>query len=307
MSGGMATYAPVSSGILSRLVDEVEEGGPVAQALAEHPDAGAPLFCMRALSGVRWLVLSGLAPDLEAHLRNLTSGIGDPTYVEQTWLLFRDAMLKNPGEIRAALDRPIQQHQPGRAAALLSGLGMLGAPRVRLLELGACAGLNLLVDRYRWFGPDWEWGDADSPVRLATDGRNPGDIRIVERAGCDLVPRDPADPADSLIVRSFLPPERDIEQLELDDALTLASRFGVQVDKADAVEWLEAKLSAVEEDRSIYTVVWHSLFWSYLDPQQQTQIERLLSRAACKRKVARVSFEPHEWETAPRLQITVYS
>jgi hypothetical protein len=184
---------------------------------------------------------------------------------------------------------------------------MLAAPRVRLLELGACAGLNLLVDRYRWFGHGWEWGDADSSVRLATDGRHPGDVHIVDRAGCDLFPRDPADPADALILRSFLPHERDIEQLELDDAMALAARCGVRVDKADAIGWLKAELAADADDRSTYTVVWHSLFWPFLGPRQQRDAELLLSRAALSRRVARVSFEPHEWETAPRLQLTVYS
>ena len=112
MSAAMKSYAPMSSGVSVRLAGELESQGPVAQLIGDHPDAAAPLFCMRALAGVRWLVLSGLAPALEAHLRHMSSRVGDPAYDERTWLLFRQTLLEHPQEIRAALDRPVQQHQP---------------------------------------------------------------------------------------------------------------------------------------------------------------------------------------------------
>ncbi|MFE6904699.1 DUF2332 domain-containing protein [Streptomyces sp. NPDC057717] len=307
MSVGLTTYAPMSSGVLARFADEIEAGGPVSGVVDGHPDAAAPLFGLRALAGVRWLVLNGRAPELFEHLLGLTAGIGDPEYAERTWQLFRQALLSHPGEIRAALDRPVQQHQPGRASLLLTGLAMLQAPRVRLLEIGACAGLNLLVDKYRWFGPGWEWGDPDSPVRLAASGPSPGAVEIVDRAGCDLAPRNAADPADAMILQSFLPHERDIEQLELDEAIALAGRYGLEVEQADAVEWLADQLDPRKANRSVCTVVWHSLFWGYLDARQQADVERLLTHAAQSTRVARVGFEPHDWSTASRLQVTVYS
>ncbi|MFC4500615.1 MULTISPECIES: DUF2332 domain-containing protein [Streptomyces] len=307
MSAGSAGYAPVSADLLARLADDAEHGGPVWSLIGGHPQAAEPLFGIRAVAGVRWLMLSGLAPELAEHLRHLTAGIGDREYATRTWQLSAQALLDHPDQTRAALDRPVQQHQPGRASVLLAALGMLGAPKVRLLELGACAGLNLLVDRYRWFGPGWEWGDPDSPVRLVAHGKAPGDLTIVERAGCDLAPRDPADPADVLILHSFLPPERDIERMELDDALALAARSEVRVDKADAADWLAAELARPAGDGDVRTVVWHSLLWGYLTPRQQTDIERVLSEAAARMPLARAGFEPHNWGLAPRLQVTVYS
>ncbi|MDX3850977.1 DUF2332 domain-containing protein [Streptomyces sp. AK02-01A] len=307
MAVGSAGYAPVSADFLARLADDIEQGGPVWTLIGGHPQAMEPLFAIRAAAAVRWLMLSGHAPELGAHLENLTSGIDDRDYAEQTWRLSTRALLDHPELTRAALDLPVQQHEPSRASVLLSALGMLGAPKVRLLEIGACAGLNLLIDQYRWFGPGWEWGDPSSPVRLAAHGRSPGDLTIVERAGCDLAPRDPADPADVLIVHSFLPPEREIQRLELDDAIALAARSDVRVDKADAVGWLAAELARPSDGGEVLTVVWHSLLWGYLTSRQQADIEKVLGEAATRMPLARVGFEPHDWTLAPRLQVTVYS
>ncbi|MCW7944361.1 hypothetical protein AAW14_20415 [Streptomyces hygroscopicus] len=307
MAAAMAPDIPVSGSMLARLTDDIVARGPISRLIAHHPEAGEPLFCLRALAGVRLLVLTGRAPDLAAHLERLTPNLGNAEYIERTWTLFRQALLSHPAEILAAMDRPVQQHQPTRAGVLLRGLGMLGAPRIRLLELGACAGLNLLLDRYRWFGPGWEWGDANSPVRLATDGPVPGDFGIVDRAGCDLAPRDAADPVDAMILRSFIPPERDIEQMELDDAMALAARTGLRIDKADVIEWLVTKLSATYDEPGVLTVVWHSLFWWYLPPEKQVAIDRILAMASRRIQLARVAFEPTSWSEAARLQVHVYS
>jgi hypothetical protein len=306
MAAGTAASAPLSAALLSRLADDLEHGGPVRELVGDHPDVATPLFGIRAVAGVNWLVLSGRAPELADHLESLISAIGDHQYTDRLWDLSVAAMRAYPEQVRAALDRPVQQHDPNRSAPLLRALGMLDSPKVRLLEIGACAGLNLLVDRYHWFGPDWEWGDRNSPVRLAASGAFPGSVTIVERAGCDLAPRNAGDPDDSLILRSFIPPEWTVARMELDDAIALAANTHVRVDAADAVEWLAAELSR-PADRDVRTVVWHSLLWEYLTPRQQTQIEELLCQAAQRMPLARACLEPHNWTLAPRLQVSVYS
>ncbi|MDX3238310.1 DUF2332 domain-containing protein [Streptomyces sp. ME03-5709C] len=306
MAAGMMKHAPISGDLLTMLADDLQHRGPIGRLIADHPDAAVPLFGVRAMAGVRLLLLTGRAPDLAAHLESFMSHLDDPVYAKHTRELFRQALLDHPNEIMAAMDRPVQQHMPSRAGILLRGLGMLAAPKIRLLEIGACAGLNLVLDRYRWFGQGWEWGDATSPVRLATAGPRPGDFSIVDRAGCDLAPRDPSDPDDAMILRSFLPQEREIEQMELDDAMRLAARSGVRVDKADAVEWLRDELSRPVE-HGVCTVLWHSLFWWYLSPADQSEIEDVLDDAARRMRLARICYEPRAWAGTPRLQTVVYS
>lgn len=300
--------APVSARILSELAGEIDRGGPVADLLCSHRAVHSPLFGIQALAGVRLLMLNGKAPELTERFATAHSaamaGEGDSTSL-LAWLAARRAIVENAGEILAALDRTVQQHQPKTAGFLLRGLTMLGAPRVRLFELGACAGLNLILDHYRWFGLGWEWGDVDSPVRLAAVGPRPHQIEIVERAGCDLQPRDAADPRHAMILRSFIPPEHDALRWDLDDAIGLASKLGIKVQQSPAGRWLREVLTP-PEDRSTLTVVWHSSFWNYLTDDERNEIETTLTAAAGSMPLARVSFEPVDWRTNPRLSVTIY-
>jgi len=301
---GMAPSASRSASILANLADDIEADGPIGRILLDHPAADSPLFALRALAGVNQLVLAGDAPELARRLS--APATADPGEDHaRIWASTRSTILTHTDRIWASLDRPVQQHQPDRAAQLLRGLSMLKAPRVRLLELGACAGLNLVLDRYHWAGPGWTWGDPRSPVRLPGVGPAPGDVTIVERGGCDLDPRDPADPRDALILRSFLAPEHDAARRQLDGAIGLAARAGVAVERASATEWLRGQLAKPSEP-DVYTVVWHSLFWLYLDEAEQSEIESVLTHAAQSRPVARVAFEPLYWVGPVRLQVTVY-
>ncbi|SDP74164.1 DUF2332 family protein [Lentzea jiangxiensis] len=305
----LRTTAPVSARILSELASELDRGGPVADLLCSHSAVHSPLFGVQALAGVRLLMLSGRAPELSRRFASAQaaamSGESDSPAL-LTWLAARDAIVENPGEVLAALDRTVQQHQPKTAGFLLRGLTMIGAPKVRLLELGACAGLNLILDHYRWFGLGWEWGDKDSPVRLAATGPQPPRLEIVDRAGCDLQPRDPADPKHAMILQSFIPPEHDSLRWDLDDAIDLAAKVGVKVARSPAGRWLRENL-VPPEGRGTYTVVWHSSFWSYLTEDERHEIETTLTAAAGSMPLARVAYESTDFRSNPRLTVTIYS
>ena len=64
---------------------------------------------------------------------------------------------------------------------------------MRVLELGASAGLNLNWDRFRYERSAAAFGPPDSPVRLPLAGTPPPALRIVARRGCDAAPLDPGD------------------------------------------------------------------------------------------------------------------
>jgi hypothetical protein len=301
--------APVSARILSELASELDRGGPVADLLCSHSAVRSPLFGIQALAGVRLLMLSGRAPELSQRFASAHTAAmaGEPDSTALlTWLATRRAILENPGDILAALDRTVQQHHPKTAGLLLRGLTMVGAPKIRLFEVGACAGLHLIPDRYRWFGLDWEWGDQTSPVRLTAAGPRPPELEIVARAGCDLQPRDPADPRHAMILRSFIPPEHDALRWDLDDAIELAAKVGVRVARSPAGRWLRENLVPPRESGTC-TVVWHSSFWPYLTEDERHEIETTLTAAAGSMPLARVAYEATDFRSNPRLTVTIYS
>lgn len=110
--------------------------------------------------------------------------------------MLRPVLADHVAELRRALDLAPQTNEVGRSACLAVGLfdavRRHGLRRVRLLEPGASAGLNLNVDRYRIIGPGWSWGPAESPLILDTEaqGVRPEAVTIIERRGCDLSPVD---------------------------------------------------------------------------------------------------------------------
>src|SRR5438067_215947 len=82
---------------------------------------------------------------------------------------------------------------------------------IRLLEIGASAGLNLLADRYTYVVGGLELGDPASPLRFEEPWAPPPPIdlvraadqlHIVSRAGCDLAPLDPSRADDQLTLLS---------------------------------------------------------------------------------------------------------
>ena len=80
---------------------------------------------------------------------------------------------------------------------------------VRLVEIGASAGLNLRWDHYRYDDGGHGWGPPGSPVRLDgpwPDGPPPFEVEatVAERAGCDLSPLDATTGDGRLTLASYI-------------------------------------------------------------------------------------------------------
>src|SRR3546814_12759680 len=79
-------------------------------------------------------------------------------------------------------------------------------PKLEVLEIGSSAGLNLLIDRYRFDLGGAGLGPTDSPVTIAPEWRGAQPkvprIEIVSTYGCDVAPMDAADPAVEARLRS---------------------------------------------------------------------------------------------------------
>ena len=142
--------SPFYADLLGRAAVDVEEGGPAARVLRGHEnDPPGSMLALRLMGAVRRRVLEGALRDME-------------------WPSFRRALADDAEAIRRLLERPVQTNEVGRCAALLPGFleaAAAGLP-LRLLEVGASAGLNLRWDRYRYEAGDFAWGDPAAPVRI---------------------------------------------------------------------------------------------------------------------------------------------
>src|SRR3954469_11343358 len=139
-------------------------------------------------------LLERTASDVEA--RELARHFGPASDPDRAWAALHALLEERAEEIgQTASERPVQTNEVGRCAALAPAMLSIAAGRpLRLLELGASAGLNL-----RWDSSRYEdlWGEQDSPVRLKDRYGDPPppfapkSIEVVERRGCDPRPIEP--------------------------------------------------------------------------------------------------------------------
>ena len=288
-----AGYASHLYGYAMRgMADDWEAGGPVRTICIGYeqapPGSALPL---RLLAGVFRLVLTGRAPELVQFYPCL-GGHADP---ELAWPVLRSVIARHLSELRAALEVPPQTNETGRSVALLAGLfdvvAAAGVQRIRLLEVGASAGLNLLVDRFRFCGSDWAYGDRSSPVRFS----DPivGEVRVVpftiaDRRGCDLHPVDATSSAGRLLLTSFVWPFDVPRHRRLANALEVADRHPVVVDRAGAAGWLRDQLQTTDD---ALPVVWHSVTQLYWTAAEIAEVDAILASQGAQQPLARVAME----------------
>jgi hypothetical protein len=269
--------------LMRAMADDWEHGGPVRQICVGWEDSPVgTVVQLRLLAGLFRLVLRGEAPELLPYYACL-GGTAPP---QEAWPDVRRVLALHVAELSAALDVAPQTNEPGRSAALLVGLfeavRRTGLTEVRLWELGASAGLNLLVDRYWIQGPGWTHGPGDSPVRLpdAVVGRavQPAAFSIVERRGCDVAPIDACSDEGRLRLRSFVWPWQLTRHDRLAGALEIAADIPVEVDRCGAADWLSVQLGD-RSDRAL-TVVWQSVTGQYWPRDEVARVDALLAEAA---------------------------
>ena len=280
-----ALGSPMYARLLDRLADDCAAGGAVAQVLADHlDDPGPSALGLRLLGSVHRLVLERRAGALGVFYPSV-GGTWDPVAGPAAVL---DLLAEEPDEVRSWLDRPPQTNEVGRAGALVGGLLHLDDDLrlpLRLVELGASAGLNLLADRFAVLeardadGREGRvlQGDPRSGVRLegAWSGRTlrpwPG-LDVVERLGCDRHPVDATTTQGRLALTAYVWPDQVHRFERLRAALALAADHPVDVRRRSAADLVDG----LDLAQGRTTVVWHSVVWQYLDADEQARVTRRL-------------------------------
>ena len=293
--------SPLYADLLARAAEDVVNGEAVYGVLEGHEDDPGPsALGLRLLGAVHRLVLRGDAPELAAHYPSAGGRPGD------AWPAFAAVLRSRRDELKRLVGNPVQTNEPGRCVALLGGfLEVARATNMplRLLEVGASAGLNLRFDRYRYELGDERWGPADSPLvircRLAGTRKPPlgAPLAVASRSGCDPRPVDPQTEEGRLTLTSYVWPDQ-LERLErLRAALAVAREVDAPVERARAADWIEARLAEPSPDTA--TVVFHSIVMQYLPDEERDRFER----AVTSHDVAWLRMEPADEAADVRLRL----
>lgn len=170
------------------------------------------------------------------------------------------------------LSRRTQTNEAGRCATLLPVLSALPGP-LALIEVGASAGLCLHPDRYS-YRYETEHGvverhPADGPSEVVLECAIPAAHvpdrmpEIAWRAGIDLDPVDPTDPAQAEWLELLVWPEHEHRRQRLRAATRVAARHPAPIIAGDLRERLPELVSRVPEGLTV--VVFHSAVMIYLD------------------------------------------
>ncbi|WP_226552730.1 DUF2332 domain-containing protein [Celeribacter naphthalenivorans] len=302
--------SPFTATLLEGFANLGLPAGPIARRITTWPGdisghgASVPLRLAGALHG---LVIEGQDPELASFYPP-----HGPTEAELHEAACA-AISRHESYVSERLNDAPQTNEVARAAALILAADALterfDLPLV-LSELGASAGLNLNFDRFRLCAPGGDFGPSDSPVILTPDWRShapkPQGFTVADRQGVDLSPRDPV--SERLRLLSFIWPDQSARFKRISAALDLAAKHPPRVDQADAIDWLEARLSQRLDGR--LHLVYHTVAWQYFPQDTQDRGEALLAEAGARATedapLARLAMEADGHGPGAKLTLTLW-
>jgi hypothetical protein len=217
--------------------------------------------------------LARFYPDLAAHPEG-----GDPV---PAFLAFCAERAEPVGALLAS--RLPQTNEVGRSSLLLAGLAQLAAEPVTLLDVGASAGLNLLLDRYAYLDAQGHLlGQSTVTVPCSVRGVRPGAEgahgladrfpAISARLGLDATPVDLSDPVAVRWLEACVWPDQADRLARLRAAIDIAHAHPVQVRAGDAVADLAAVLAELDADSAVVATSW-ALCYLAFDRQREFMAE----------------------------------
>ncbi len=292
-----AMAAPITARIAMVLADALTRDGETGRRVLDWPgEAISDALVLRLIGGLHALHRRGV-PELAPVFT------GAETNPDRVGAILRDVLLRCDAELLPWLDSPPQTNEAGRSAGLMTGILHLAeryGPRMEVLEIGSSAGLNLLIGRYRFDLGGVRAGATDSPVDIRPDWRGPpppeAPVEILSARGSDIQPLDLAGVSDPERLRAYCWVENVERQSRLERTIAMVRSEGVDLVRADAADWVEARL-AEPQSEGVTRVLMHSVVWQYLpDATQQRIADAMLAagaRATPERPLGWVMMEPN--------------
>jgi hypothetical protein len=305
--------SPFTANMLELIRDNIRNGGALAPLVV--PWNGPPVedvVALRLSGVVQMMARTGRAPSLA---RFYPTG-GESWDSDVIAAEIEKAVATNIEFVRSILSRPPQTNEVGRSAVLMPAYVQVaratGLP-LRILEVGASAGLNLMWDRFHYELGGHHVGDpkARVTVRAEWQGPWPGITslpHVVERQGCDRTPIDLAAEGEADRLMSYMWPDQTERVERLEGAIALARQDKPRLEQADAGEWLERMLA--EPVHGVATIIAHSIAWTYFSQETSARgrraIEQAGARATRKAPLAWVAFEHVAPNELPALTLTTW-
>ncbi len=287
------------------------EDSPAATARRIHSWQGLSLrdaMPLRIAGGFHNLLLTGDEPRLEDVYAGRMSDQG------QVDTLVRELVETYDARLMPWLDGPPQTNEAGRSASFAAALLWLADGRstaqFEFLEIGASAGINTMIGRYRYNLGGVTTGPRASRMVIEPEWRGSpppaSDIAFVDARGSDIAPVDLTDERQALRLKSYVWPEAIGRMARIDAAIALAERMAPDVERMDAGEWVVRELAHTPEP-AITRVLAHSIMWQYLPDETQARIEASLQdaggRATAESPLAHLSLETNRETFAHELKV----
>ena len=289
-----ANGAPITAAVVGAVAAALDQPTAFAARIREWP--GHPLadgLPLRAAGGLHALQLSGEVPALAPVYAGTSANAG---------AIVAAAIAQHDQRLLPWLDGPPQTNEAGRSSSYIAAMLWLarqGLPaRCECLEIGSSAGINLMIDRYRFDLGGVGVGPVGAAMMLRPEWVGPpppaGDIAFAGLHGCDVAPIDLTDPAQLLRLKAFVWPEHKVRFERLDQAAAAARVRKPDLVRADAADFVAARL-ALPQEPGTTRVLMHSIVWQYVGADSQARITREITAAAASatrdRALAWISLE----------------
>ncbi len=293
-----AMDAPITARVCTALAVALDrDSGTGRRALDWPGEPVADALALRLIGGLHALHRAGVDQALSAVFSGAET---DPARVSAA---LKGALVAHDAALLPWLDGPPQTNEAARSAGMMTGILHLAeryGPRLEVLEIGSSAGLNLLIDRYRFDLGDVTVGPDTSPVTIRPEWRGaPPPSALVEiksTCGVDIHPVDVADPVAAARLEAYVWVDAVERQARLAAAIAMVREGGVDLVEGDAADWVEAQL-AEPQPEGVTRVLMHSVVWQYLPATSRERIriamEAAGARATVERPLGWVMMEPN--------------
>ena len=283
-----ANDAPITARVVEALAVALDraEGNAFLERIRDW--RGAPLadaLPLRAAGGLHALHLGGSEPALGAIYRGETA---DDAAV------MADVLARRVAELLPWLDGPPQTNEAGRSSNFIAAMLWLAdrglPPRFECLEIGSSAGINLMLDRYRYELGGVGVGPQSGALEFTPEWRGPPPpdhpIGFASLRGCDIAPVDLADPAQALRLKAYIWPEHSVRFARMDAAIAAARQSPPDLVRMNAAEFVEAEL-ARSQAAGTTRVLMHSIVWHYVPAYQKARVAAAMAAAGARATVER--------------------